>query len=244
MGRPLRKDTIDAMKLKVESGETLSKQVGYNKYRTLEDEERIVRLAEVAADDDVVLVLHDGMDDYPVLKITKHFFFTSKDAYAYTLDDEGKVDFGSTRISVYSDPTPTFKIVATPADATVVINGEERSEITVEAGELISWEVSAANYVTQSATDVEVTEPHTENVALAKVQHTLTITAAPEGAVVTIDGEEVASKTADFDAELAWEVSLEGYVTQNGSEVMSEDKTLEITLVEETNEPAEEQPGE
>ena len=73
MGRPLRQDTIEAMGL-VASGKTLSKQVGYNKYHIVEDEDKIVRLAEVenVEKGDVVLSLTDGNEAKPVLKIMKH----------------------------------------------------------------------------------------------------------------------------------------------------------------------------
>ena len=94
MGRPLRQDTIEAMGL-VASGKTLSKQVGYNKYKVKDSEDEIVMLAETENLDsgEVVLSLTDGVKSKPVLKIMKHLFQTSDEAYVYELNAEGKPVF-------------------------------------------------------------------------------------------------------------------------------------------------------
>lgn len=101
MGRPLRQDTIEAMGL-VASGKTLSKQVGYNKYRVKDSEDEIVMLAETENLDsgEVVLSLTDGVKAKPVLKIMKHLFQTSDEAYVYELDAEGKPVFEKKGVSI------------------------------------------------------------------------------------------------------------------------------------------------
>lgn len=43
----------------------------------------------------------------------------------------------------------TFTIVPTPADATVVINGEQRTSVDVEEGTVVEWTVSKEGYVSQ-----------------------------------------------------------------------------------------------
>ena len=60
----------------------------------------------------------------------------------------------------------TFTIVPTPADATVTINGEERSSITVDAGTTIEWSVSKEDYTSQSGVYVMGENDHEIDVTL------------------------------------------------------------------------------
>lgn len=121
MGRPLRQDTIEAMGL-VASGKTLSKQVGYNKYKVKDSEDEIVMLAETENLDsgEVVLSLTDGVKSKPVLKIMKHLFQTSDEAYVYELNAEGKPVFEKEGVSisvssaVESKPSAEPKVLAEP----------------------------------------------------------------------------------------------------------------------------------
>ena len=106
MGRPLRKDRLDAMKLvaTTKAGESvvLGKQVGFNKY--VVDGEKyennasfadrgIVRLVakfdETSADTDAILNLSVNGKDEAVLKITKFGFSTVNGVYGYELTKEG-----------------------------------------------------------------------------------------------------------------------------------------------------------
>ena len=68
----------------------------------------------------------------------------------------------------------TFVIVPTPADATVIINGSERTSITADYGTNISWSVSATHYVTEGGTYV-LTGDRTENVTLSLETHNFLI---------------------------------------------------------------------
>ena len=115
MGRPLRKDTIEAMGL-VASGKTLSKQVGYNKYRVKDSEDEIVMLAETENLDsgEVVLSLTDGVKSKPVLKIMKNLFQTSDEAYVYELDAEGKPVFEKEGVSISASSAVESKPSAEP----------------------------------------------------------------------------------------------------------------------------------
>ena len=122
MGRPLRQDTIEAMGL-VASGKTLSKHVGYNKYKVKDSEDEIVMLAETENLDsgEVVLSLTDGVKSKPVLKIMKHLFQTSDEAYVYELNAEGKPVFEKKGVSisvssaVESKPSAEPKVLAEPS---------------------------------------------------------------------------------------------------------------------------------
>lgn len=49
-----------------------------------------------------------------------------------------------------SKATVTFTINADPADATVKLNGEEKTSIEVKAGTEVAWEVSKETYTTRS----------------------------------------------------------------------------------------------
>ena len=106
MGRPLRKDRLDAMKLvaTTKAGESvvLGKQVGFNKY--VVDGEKyennanfadrgIVRLVadfdENSADTDAILNLYVDGKAEAVLKITKAGFSTASGVYGYELVEDG-----------------------------------------------------------------------------------------------------------------------------------------------------------
>ena len=125
----------------------------------------------------------------------------------------------------------TFEIEATPADATVTINGEERTTLTADVNTAITWSVAKTGYVTQNGTYTLV-EDKTETVTLSPVQYTFTISATPADATVTINGTEQTSLTADVNTEITWSVAAEGYTTQTGTHTLVADYTETVTLVE------------
>lgn len=124
----------------------------------------------------------------------------------------------------------TFTINATPVDAIVMINGAERTSFTAPYGTLITWSVSKEHYVSQSGL-FTLTSDHTENVNLAVERYTYTINAAPSGVVVMINGTRRTSITADYGTLIEWSVSKEHYQTQSGSFTLSSDRIDNITLV-------------
>ena len=63
----------------------------------------------------------------------------------------------------------TFTINPTPADASVTINGESRTSITVDDGTTVSYTVEASGYVSQSGTYTLDGANHTENIVLVPV---------------------------------------------------------------------------
>ena len=144
----------------------------------------------------------------------------------YTMGDE---DYTETVTLVKEQYT--FSIVATPADATVTINGEVRSAITAEFETVITWSVVREGYTSQSGTYVLV-ENHSEAVSLVINQYTFSIVATPADATVTINGEVRSSITADYGTSITWEVSKEGYTTQSNTETLTGDTTRNITLTE------------
>ena len=91
MGRPLSKDLLNKMNVKVstDNGEkTLLKQVGYNKYLTnLNDNTSIVTLNDTAK-----LFVKQGEENHPVIKIVRNLFQTNDGlVFAYKILDEGGV---------------------------------------------------------------------------------------------------------------------------------------------------------
>ena len=144
----------------------------------------------------------------------------------YTMGDE---DYTETVTLVKEQYT--FSITATPADATVTINGEVRSSITADFETVITWSVVREGYTSQSGTYVLV-ENHSETVSLVINQYTFSIVATPADATVMINGEVRSSITADYGTSIAWEVSKEGYTTQSNTETLTGDTTRNITLTE------------
>ena len=143
----------------------------------------------------------------------------------YTMGDE---DYTETVTLVKEQYT--FSIVATPADATVTINGEVRSSITADYGTSITWEVSKEGYTTQSNTET-LTGDTTRNITLTEVQYTFTIVPTPADATVMINGVQQSSVTVSDGTTLTWEVSKTGFKTQTGSyTIAGADHTENVTL--------------
>ena len=123
----------------------------------------------------------------------------------------------------------TFTINATPNDATVIINGVERTTVTVDYGTTINWSVSKVGYATQTGSCVLV-DDRTENVTLVEEYHTFTINATPNDATVIINGQERSTLTAGYGTLVEWSVTKTGYETQSGSYVLIADRTENVNL--------------
>lgn len=123
----------------------------------------------------------------------------------------------------------TFSIVATPADATVIINGGERSTLTADYGTEIGWSVGKVGYVSKEGT-YTLTADKEEVVTLAKQQITITVAATPEDATVKLNGVAQKSVTVDYGTEVSYEVSKTGYVSKSGTETVTATKTLTVVL--------------
>lgn len=149
--------------------------------------------------------------------------YTSK-SDSETLTANKTVDVALEKVQV------TVSINATPADATVTLNGEERKTITVDYGTNVAWVVSKTGYVFQNGS-ITPTENTTKDVALVLEKHTFSIVATPEDATVTINDVVQSSLTANYGTAITWSVAKDGFTAQNGSLTLTEDKTLPVTLV-------------
>ena len=149
--------------------------------------------------------------------------YTSKSG-SETLTENKTVDVALEKVQV------TVSINATPADATVKIDGEVKSEVTVDYGTEISYEVSKTGYVSKSGTET-VTATKTLTVVLEVQKVTFAITPTPDDATVLINGTAQTSVSVDYGSEVSWEVSKPGYTTRNGTEVVNKDTTIAIELV-------------
>ncbi|MBR6504571.1 MAG: hypothetical protein IKT41_02470 [Clostridia bacterium] len=123
----------------------------------------------------------------------------------------------------------TFEINATPSESIIKINGEEKASIEVEKGTSVTWKVSADGYVTQSGTEV-INENTIKDIKLEKQIYTFAINASPTGAKVKINGEERTSIQVEVGSNVSWEVSLTGYNTQSGTEIVNGNITKNISL--------------
>ena len=126
----------------------------------------------------------------------------------------------------------TFAISATPSDATVIINNQERSSIVVNYGDRVTWEVSRNGYYTQSSSRV-VTGDITWVVNLTPESYEYVINPTPSDATVLINGVEPVPDTTtyvDYGSYVEWSVSKEGYVTQSGRDYITGPVTKNVNL--------------
>lgn len=148
--------------------------------------------------------------------------YTSKSG-SETLTANKTVDVALEKVQV------TVSINATPADATVTLNGEERKTITVDYGTNVAWVVSKTGYVSQNGS-ITPTENTTKDVALVLEKHTFSIVATPDDATVIINGGERSTFTADYGTEIGWSVGKVGYVSKEGTYTLTADKEEVVTL--------------
>ena len=148
--------------------------------------------------------------------------YTSKSG-SETLTENKTVDVALEKVQV------SVSINATPADATVTLNGEERNTITVDYGTKVDWAVSKTGYVSQNGS-ITPTENTTKDVALVLEKHTFSIVATPSDATVIINGEERSTFTADYGTEINWSVGKEGYVSKEGTYILTADKEEVVAL--------------
>ena len=124
-----------------------------------------------------------------------------------------------------------FEIKPNPEDATVIINGVERKSCYCAYGDEISYSVLAKDYHTKSD-KIVVYESTTIEVSLvsAITFHDFSINALPEGCTVMINNAERTSVRLGANSTIEWLVGKEGYVTQQGKQVLVKDTALDIVL--------------
>lgn len=98
----------------------------------------------------------------------------------------------------------TFTIVPTPSNATVTINGEQRSSYSCPAGTSITWQVAATGYVSQSGVYTMTAENHTENVTLTQEQ-TYTLSVSPNSVSFAYD-----TYSSAFDDNIGESIYIDG----------------------------------
>ena len=94
---------------------------------------------------------------------------------------------------------------------------------TNEEGELV------ASFKPADGEDVQV-QIETVSEEPVVVEYTFRINPTPADATVVINGQNVSELTAEENTEITWKVSKEGYVSQEGSLTLTEDKELPVTL--------------
>lgn len=141
-------------------------------------------------------------------------------------------------IIVFEDPGEkaqyTLTINPTPENAKVYMNGELTKSLKVEHGSEVYVEVSADNYHYWSDTIV-VTSDYAMDVNLQKdtsIIRRFAIDATPYDAIVKINGLVAKSLSVHNWDEVVWEVSREGYHTQTGTIVVTQDITIPVNLSE------------
>lgn len=151
---------------------------------------------------------------------------------------EGSVGTGGSGDS--STTTYTLTVEPTPSTATVTLTAsgftQSGNSITVTSGTKVSYEISATGYVTKSG-DWYVYSNTTKTVTLnaegaTVTTYTLTINPTPSDATVIIDGVERKTITVDENNSVDWSVSKTGYTPQSDVWLATENKTMNITLVE------------
>lgn len=134
-------------------------------------------------------------------------------------------------------PTPsqyyTLRVITTPSDATVLINGVVQKEITNKAGTVVNIEVSKDGYKTYTASKT-LTHDETLRVTLEKEaveRFTLYVdTVTPSNAVVKLNGTVTKQLTVTRGTIVNIEANASGYKPYTSSVTVTSDKHINIVL--------------
>lgn len=134
-------------------------------------------------------------------------------------------------------PTPsqyyTLRVITTPSDATVLINGVAQKEITDRAGTVVNIEVSKDGYETYTASKT-LTHDETLRVTLEKEaaeRFTLYVdTVTPSNAVVKLNGSIRKQITVTRGTVVKVEANASGYKPYTSSVTVTSDKHINIVL--------------
>lgn len=134
-------------------------------------------------------------------------------------------------------PTPsqyyTLKVITTPSDATVLINGVAQKEITDKAGTVVNIEVSRDGYKTYTSSKT-LTHDETLRVTLEKeAVETFTLyvdTVTPSNAVVKLNGTITKQLTVTKGTIVNIEANASGYKPYTSSVTVTSDKHINIIL--------------
>jgi len=130
----------------------------------------------------------------------------------------------------------TFRIIPNPVDAVVLINNVEQNSIILAYGDTVTYEVRADGYVTATG-KMRVVQNTSLTVALVSqtVRYTLTISPQPSSAIVKIAGYVRSVYNGYKNEVVPYVVYKDGYTLQSGTVLLDENKSLQITLAEETS---------
>lgn len=133
--------------------------------------------------------------------------------------------------SVKQTDAVLLNIAPTPANAVVVMNGEEQRQLYAAYGDYIIYSVSCEGYQTQTGVHM-VTENETlEIVLVSKTERrTLTINTVPDDADVYINNIEGKSLSLLANSLAEWQVGCPGYESQSGNLILRSDTSLNIKL--------------
>lgn len=127
----------------------------------------------------------------------------------------------------------TIRVVPTPYNATVTINGEVTNSLTVNYGEEVTIVVSANGYKTYSNI-VTVTGDMTLNVELEKeastTTYTLTINPTPSSATVRLNNQNRRSIEVEAGTSVHIKVSAPGYESYEDDYIVNRTETKNISL--------------
>ena len=169
-------------------------------------------------------------------KIQNNVAFYPNTIYTYSVSREGYEDITgggtiteNTVLNISLDSYKRLTINPTPADATVVINGETRRTFDAPAGTTYTYSVSKPNYITRTDTGV-LNEDTVLNIQLQLDTATLTINPTPADATVRINGQVRNTITLNKGANYSYTVSKNGYYQESGSGILRQDTNLNIIL--------------
>lgn len=136
-------------------------------------------------------------------------------------------------------PTPsqyyTLRVITTPSDATVLINGVAQKEITDRTGTVVNIEVSKDGYKTYTASKT-LTHDETLRVTLEKeAVETFTLyvdTVTPSNAVVKLNGSIKKQITVTRGTVVKVEANASGYKPYTNNITVTSDRHIDIVLEE------------
>ena len=138
-------------------------------------------------------------------------------------------------------PRYSFTMSATPETATITlvdrsntITGTGTTTLSnIPEGNEVSYNVSASGYITQSGTEVIISDV-SKSIELEVATFTLTINPTPDDAMITLTAEGYTqsgnSIIVPSGTSVQWSVTADGYTAQSGTQIVSSDLTLTITL--------------
>lgn len=159
-----------------------------------------------------------------------------KEAKNTKIKPEGGISNRAGTVFIGVGKVPSYRLtINVNVSATIIVNGVTYtgSNIYVDLpteDASYEYEIGAEGYDTKTGSGT-ITEDTTISITLEAdaTQYTFTISNS-QGATITINEVEQSSITANSGTTINWSVEKEGYVSQSGTFILSEDKNETITL--------------